>query len=196
MAGFVYPLRVVLLAIAASSAVRAQTATPPAPTSTEASPSAKLTRLFSGAPPKYDPPKPQSAPTPPAIAGDQPRNRIIRLPTYIVRDKIPVPDEYEILTQKGRNAAMAQRYLGPKTDAERVLNSLSLTRLWKSIPVLGQIPFVPFGSMTYEERAALIYERLEQKRRFDELMSIEQFAQEADKSQAADKTKNADKTSK
>jgi hypothetical protein len=167
-------LRLVLLAALLGSAARAQTAAPAPTAPATAGPPAfpKLVKLFAGAPPKYDPPRPDALASAPDTAGDQPRNAIIRLPTYVVRGTARPPDEYEILTPKGRDAAMAQRYLGPQSGLDRALNGVTLTGLWKSIPLLGRIPFVPFSSMTYDQRAALIYEQPEKKRRLEELLSI------------------------
>ena len=151
MAGPAHPLRLVLLAALLTPAARAQTAaTAPAPIATEPPASPKLTKLFGGTPPKYEPPKTGTVvPAPISPTPDQPRNGIVRLPTYVVRGAARPPDEYEILTPTGRDAAMAQRYLGPQSGLDRALNGVTLTGLWKSIPLLGRIPFVPFNSLTY-----------------------------------------------
>ena len=189
MAGPVYPLRLVLLAALLGPAARAQTAaaTVRAPVATESAASPKLTKLIGGPPPKYESPKTGTgAPASLRPTPDRPRNGIIRLPTYVVRGAARPPDEYEILTPKGHDAAMAQRYLGPQSNLDRVLNGVTLTGLWKSIPVLGKVPFVPFASMTYDERAAFIYEKPEKKRRFNELMSIEQAAPKPEEAKPAD----------
>ena len=190
MAGSAHPLRLVLLAALFTPAARAQTAAPATPAvAPQAIVSPKLTKLFAGQPPKFDPPKPET-PAPAALPSsptDQPRNGIVRLPTFLVRGDQQVPDEIQILTPKGREAAMAQRYMGPQSDLDSALNSFTLTGVWKSIPLLGKIPFVPFGSMTYNERAAFIYERPELKRRFDELMNIDEAAREFEKAAPAKK---------
>jgi hypothetical protein len=184
MAGPAHPLSLLLLAALLGPASRAQTASPPIPAVAEPAASAKLAKLFAGTPPKFDPPKPATA-TPASVTTDQPRNGIVRLPTYLVRGDTRVPDEYQILTPKGRDAAMAQRYLGPQNRLDAALNGVTLTGLWKSIPLLGKVPFVPFASMTYNERAAFLYERPELKRRVTELMSIEQAARELEKPKPA-----------
>jgi hypothetical protein len=180
-----------LLAEASAPAHLVGEAAPSAPTSaTEPNASPKLAKLFAGAPPKFDPPKSDSAAsvreTAP-IATETPRNGIVRLPTYIVRGDTRLPDEYQILTPKGRDAAMALRYMGPQNQLDHALNAFTLADLWKSIPVLGKVPFVPFDSKTYNERAALIYERPELKRRINELMNVEHTAQELEKSASPDK---------
>lgn len=187
MVGYAHPLRLILLVAIFGPAAIAQNPPPAVPTATEPVASPKLTRLFAGALPKYAPPKPESAAPATVSAGDRPRNGIIRLPTYLVREARPISDE-DVLTQQGRESAMARRYLGPQAGLDRTLNAVTLAGLWKSIPVVGRVPFIPFESMTYEERAALIYERPERKRRYDELLSIEQFARDADKTKAPDKT--------
>jgi len=197
MAGSVHPFRLLLLAALLTPVARAQATTPPAPTPTPVSPvasdppaSPKLTKLFAGTPPKFDPPKPATSAavsTTVSLTTDKPRNGIIRLPTYLVRGDTRLPDEYQILTPKGRDAAIAQRYMGPQNQLDRALNAVTFTDLWKSIPLLGKVPFVPFDSMSYNERAAAIYERTELKRRYNELMSVEQTALELEKPKAADK---------
>ena len=187
MAGPVHPFRLILLAACLSPAARAQSAVPATPAAAEPPVSPKLAKLFAGTPPKYDPPKPGS--TAPASAAhpptDQPRNGIVRLPNFIVRGDHRLPDEYQILTPKGRDAAMAQRYLGPQSNLDHVLNAVTVADLWKKIPILGRFPFI--SSMSYNERAAHIYERPELKRRFNELLSIEQAAQELETPKAGDK---------
>jgi hypothetical protein len=150
--------------------------------------SPQLAKLFAGNPPKFSPPKPDSAASAPAGPGaEQPRNGIVHLPTYIVRGNTRLPDEYQLLTPQGRDAAMAQRYMGPQNTLDHVLNAVTLADLWKSIPLLGKIPFVPFDSKSYNERAASIYERPELKRRFDELMNIELTARKLESSAPAEK---------
>lgn len=190
MAGPAHPLRLALLVALLIPAAKAQTAAAPAPTPIASEPPAspKLTKLFGGMPPKYEPPKTESgAPASFSPSPDRPRNGIVRLPAFVVRGSARPPDEYEILTPKGRDAAMARRYLGPQSGLDRALNGVTLAGLWKSIPILGRVPFVPFASMTYDERAAFIYEKPELKRRFDELMSIEQAGRETKKDQPAEK---------
>jgi hypothetical protein len=175
MAGTAPTLCFILLAVFFSATAEAQTAPAFSP---------KLSRLFAGAPPKFDPPKPDAPPSAPIATGDQPRNGIIHLPSYIVRGQ-RLEDEYLFLTEQGREAALARRYAGPQTRLDRTLNAVTLDDLWRSIPLLGRIPFISFGSLTYNQRATMEYEQVEQKRRFGELLEIEQFAQKAEKAKPA-----------
>jgi len=184
MAGPVSTFRLLLLALFLRSAAPAQTAPLAATATTETPVSPKLIRLFAGAPPKYDPPKTDAPLSAPIATGDQPRNGIVHLPTYLVRGQ-RLEDEYQFLTEKGREAAMARRYAGPQTSLDRTLNAVTLDDLWRSIPLLGRIPFISFGSLTYNQRAAVEYEPVEQKRRFGELLEIEQFARAAEKPKPA-----------
>ncbi len=106
------------------------------------------------------------------------------LPIFIVRAGRP-PGEEELLTETGREAAMAPRYAGPQSRLDRTLNAVTLDDLWRSIPLLGRIPFVAFGSLTYNQRAVAEYAQVEQRRRFGELLEIERFAQQAEKAKLA-----------
>ncbi|MEO6875029.1 MAG: hypothetical protein ABI222_09420 [Opitutaceae bacterium] len=127
-----------------------------------------------------------------APTADRPRNIIVRLPTYIVREQRPIRDE-DVITEKGREHAMALRYMGPQNNLDRTLNAFTLADAWKSIPLLGKLPFVPFDSKSYDERAAAIYERIEKKRRFGDLLDIEMVGKEID---AAEASKSAAKPPK
>ncbi|MDB6128755.1 MAG: hypothetical protein JWM35_2651 [Verrucomicrobia bacterium] len=122
--------------------------------------------------PKYSPVQ-ADAKTSPAVPADEARNTIIHLPTYIVREKRP-PSPEDLLTAKGWENDAAERYLGPKDGLDRSLNAVTLTDLWRKIPILGKIPFVPFGSMSNGERAQFLNERIESKRRWTELLDFGQ----------------------
>lgn len=120
--------------------------------------------------PKFSPVPADPMASPPA-AFTESRNAIVHLPAYIVREKRP-PSPEDMLTAKGWEEDAAERYLGPKDGLDRSLNEVSLLDLWKRIPVLGKIPFVPFGSMTNGQRAQFLYERVEAKRRWAELLDF------------------------
>lgn len=181
MAGSAHLHRHLLLLVALSPAAWAETPAPATPVPPEPAVSPKLAKLFGDTPPKYNPPKPESAAAP-ATSGPAPRNGIIRLPTYIVRETRPISDD-DVITPTGREHAMAQRWLGPQSGLDSALNTVTLAGLWHSIPILGKIPFVPFASLTYDQRAALIYEKPEKKRRFGELLDIERVGQEIDQAE-------------
>jgi hypothetical protein len=80
-------------------------------------------------PPPPAPPKPDPVPAQPeeevdARDIDKPRNGIIRLPKYIVREPPPpIFKEREVNTKKGLEAIAMKRYL---TETDRVLNRLTL----------------------------------------------------------------------
>lgn len=179
MAGSAHLHRHLLLLVALSPAAWAETPVPATPVPAEPAVSPKLTKLFGDTPPKFDPPKSTTAAT---TTGPAPRNGIIRLPTYIVRETRPISDD-DVITPAGREHAMAQRWLGPQSGLDSALNTVTLAGLWHSIPILGKIPFVPFDSMSYDQRAAKIYEKPEKKRRFGELLDIERVGQEIDQAE-------------
>ena len=179
MAGPAHSLRLLLLAACLSPVAPAQTAVPPAPTPTVTEPPAspKLAKLFAGAPPKFDPPKPEtSARDGVASPTDQPRNGIVRLPTYIVRDNIRLPDDYHMLTPQARQDAVVKRYVGEPGGLDVLLNKYTINNaLWKKIPLLGRIS--DFGtasgpSMTPGDRIALDYSKIEAKRLYIEALGV------------------------
>lgn len=163
-----------LLAALVAGTGRAETPPPPA-----AAPalSPHLSAVIADSLPKYQSPgtgQPTSAP-----ASDQPRNTIVRLPDYVVRDARP-PDSYDLITRKGHAQIAMNRYLGPSNGFDRAfLNAVTLVDLWQSIPVLGKVPFVPFGSQSNADRALEIYDPIERKRRMQELLGREAMPRDA-----------------
>lgn len=180
MAGTAYFVRLGLMAALLSSIARGQGApatpavpTPPAAAVAEPPASPKLTKLFAGTPPIFDPPKPETAaPAPSPVAGtaDSPRNTIVRLPTFIVRDHYRLPDDYHMLTPQGRRDAIVKRYVGEPTGLDVLLNKYTINTLWKKIPLLGSISV--FDSMDYRDRIALDYSRIEAKRLYIEALGV------------------------
>ena len=133
--------------------------------------SPRLSKEITAGLPKFAPPA-TSVTTPGSTAiVEEPRNAIIHLPTYIVRDRRE-PSKEDILTTQGWEEDAVKRYLGPKDNLDRTLNAVTLAELWKSIPLLGRIPFVPFGSVSDGQRAQFLYERVETKRRFMEILDM------------------------
>ncbi len=193
MAGPSRNLHFVLFAALAATVARAQTAdsAPAASPKHEHATSPKLTSTILATLPKYDPPKASTGASTRVGPEDKPRNGIIRLPDFVVRDRRP-PDPEDLLTEKGRNAAAATRYLGPETTLDRVLNHTTLSDLWKKIPLLGDLPFVPFQSMDRGERAMYLYGRIEEERRIKELMDLDATARklEAEEAKSAAPPKN------
>ena len=207
MAGVAQPLRLVLLAAALSPSAGAQSApvslvapatSPPAALPTAASPaSEKLARLFAGTPPKYNPPKPEtSAPVSGTTsATDQPRNNIVRLPTFIVHESYRLPDDDHLLTPQARQDAIVKRYVGEPSGLDVLLNKSTVNNtLWKKIPVLGTISSFgwnmrsgpvgergqtytsatpgAYSSSTSGDRIALDYAKLEAKRLYLEALGV------------------------
>ncbi len=71
----------------------------------------ELAGALASAMPKYDPPKP-AKPEADQQDADKPKNGIIRLPKYIVRDaKPPVFTEKDLLTEKGQEDLAMKRYI-------------------------------------------------------------------------------------
>ena len=185
MTGSPRTLTLILLASVAGPAARAQPNDPVTAANPhhESALSPGLASTILATLPKYHPPKPAPAAAAPASAADLPHNGIIRLPDFIVRDR-RLPDPEDFLTEKGRNAAAAARYLGPETTFDRVLNHVTLNDLWKSIPILGKIPFVPFQSMDRGERAMYLYGRVEEQRRTKELLEFDAAARKLKQEEA------------
>jgi len=111
---------------------------------------------------------------------DRPKNNIVRLPDYIVREP-RLPDDAEVLADQGRGIIAMRQYLGDSDGLFRgYLNAFTLGELWQKIPALGRIPFVPFGSVANQELALEVYDRVERKRRLQELMGLEALARQAE----------------
>ncbi|HKB90900.1 MAG TPA: hypothetical protein VKC60_10335 [Opitutaceae bacterium] len=74
---------------------------------------------------------------------------VVSLPNYVVRTNL-LPR----LDRKDEEEKAMKQYLGTSNGFDRgVLNRFTLTQLWREIPVFGRIPFVPFGSVSNEDRA-------------------------------------------
>lgn len=149
--------RVLLLGVAALlwtvTAIQAQPAAAPAKAEAAAEDdtakpraiSNNLAATLAASMPKYNPP-PQPAPKEPGEAVDlreidKPRNQIIRLPQYVVREeRPPVFTEREISTTKGLNAIALQRYFSQ--------TGLALNRF--TIPLFG-ISKEAYAQMLYAE---------------------------------------------
>jgi len=149
--------------------VTAPVAAPPAETPV----SPKLDKLFGGEVPKFAPPKTD---VPASLFTEPPRNGIIRLPTYIVREPRPISPG-DVMTPQAREDAIVKRYVGEPTGLDVALNKYTLNTLWKKIPLLGSIS--DFGAtndasrnMGYKERIATDYSRIEAKRRYLEALGV------------------------
>ncbi len=112
------------LASAAEPSPSTQSLAPPPPTPRAISP--RVAEQLATTAPKYSPPVPTPA-QPPATElpeGDQPRNRIIRLSPYVVRENPPPRfKERDLLTAKGRLDLALRRHPGLRLGAFGPLNN-------------------------------------------------------------------------
>jgi hypothetical protein len=162
---------------------QAEKAPPPAP------PPQKRTRTVSAgvaaalaaAAPKYTPPPPKREPTPleeqPDMREiDKPKNRIIRLPEYIVREPKPaVFTERAINTEKGLTDIAMRRYI---SDVDRALNRFTL-------PLFGS---------SKEARALAMYAEDERLRNMSDLEATAAAISEADAAAGTYIRRESDKT--
>ena len=184
MAGLVHVRSLICLAAVAlgraESPPGAAADPPPAPVAP--APSPMLVKLFAGDPPKFDPTKSVTGPLPSATP---PRNGIIRLPTYVVREPRPISSA-DVMTEQGRSDALVKRYVGEPTGLDLMLNKYTFNTLWKKIPLLGKHSnfgwamasesggfLVPAStSMTYSDRIASDYSRIEANRKYVEALGV------------------------
>ena len=196
----VHPLRLVLglplAAVAGLALDPAATAENPGPArvAQERAVSSHVAELLAAATPKFSVAKPRDqAPHSDGQAeagAEKPANGIVRLPQYVVREP-RLPTRQEIMTRAELERHAMNRYLGPEDGFDRgVLNVVTLAGLWKKIPLIGLIPFVPFGSVTNEERAMAMYEEEERKRKMAELMGLAAFTKKSGDATGADKIKD------
>jgi hypothetical protein len=190
MAGPCPTPRIAIVAVAIFGFAEAQVVGEEASPRRERVLSPRLSSALSSQLPKYSPDTSVPA-SPDGVA--VPRNEIIRLPKYIVRAPRP-PSAEDMLTKEGREDAAATRYLGSPHGLDRSMNRHTLVGLWQSIPVLGRIPFVPFGSQTNGQRALEQNERKEAKRKFSDLLDLEAFAQAVEKEAAQKAAPNPPRT--
>ncbi len=131
--------------------------------------SGEVAAALAAATPKYTPPPPKPPPTPEAEQidlrdVDKPKNTIVRLPKYIVREqKPPVFRERDINTAKGLTAIAMGRYI---SDADRAMNRFTL-------PLFGS---------SKESRALAMYAEDE---RLQNMSDLRDAATNASKSDAA-----------
>lgn len=159
------PLRFAAGMLACACSALASAAEPasdaPAPKRTV---SPRVAEMLAAARPKFEP-APANAPAPSApiarFSDDRPANDIIRLPTYIVRER-KLPKRDEVWTEKEQARIGMERYIGPEDGFDRgFLNLINLASLWKKVPVLGKVPLA--GFMTNEERGLMLYREAKRK---------------------------------
>jgi hypothetical protein len=143
--------------------------------------SSEAAAALAAAAPKYTPPPPQPPPKPveeqPDLREiDKPRNEIVRLPDFVVREKKPtVFSERTISTDKGLRDIAMRRYI---SDVDRALNLVSL-------------PF--FGALA-EERALAMYIEDERLRNMSELRDAAENASKVDSAAGAYIRRESDMT--
>lgn len=117
--------------------------------------------------PKYTPPEPKPEPKPEAPMidlrdVDKPKNEIVRLPDYVVRErKPPVFRERDVYTDKGITDIAMRRYI---SDADRALNRWTL-------PLFGS---------SKEDRARAMYAEDERLKNMNDLRDASIDAGRAD----------------
>ena len=153
---------------------------PDAPKRTRAV-SSEVAAALAAAAPKYTPPPPKPEPKPeeeqPDLRDiDKPKNDIVRLPKYIVREPKPaIFSERAIHTPKGLTDIAMRRYI---SDADRAMNRFTL-------PLFG-------GSM--EARALAMYAEDERLRNMADLEDAANAASKSDAAAGAYIKKEAQKT--
>lgn len=142
-------------------------APPPAPARRTRSISPGVAAALAAASPKYTPPPPKAEPKPEEELVDmreidKPKNRIVRLPEYVVREpKPPVFTERSIHTEKGLTDIAMRRYI---SDVDRALNRFTL-------PLFGS---------SKEARALAMYAEEERLRNMADLNATAAAVSEAD----------------
>jgi len=173
MAPFVrIPLFVAALGLPGFAQDPTPPANPPAPSTPkrERAISGDVAASLAAAMPKYNPPKPTPPPTPveqqPDLRDiDKPKNTIIRLPDYIVREaRPPVFRERDINTRQGLKNIAMRRYI---SDFDRALNLAS----------------VPFFKGQAEDRAMAMYAEDERLKTITELNDAADMVSARDKAQ-------------
>ena len=146
----------------AASPTTAGSAAPAAPVRERAI-SPAVAAALAAAMPKYTPPPPKPAPVPeeelPDLREtDKPKNTIVRLPKFVVRDaKPPVFRDRDLNTKQGLARIAMRRYL---TEADRVLNRFT-------IPLFS--PISTNGGTSNEERALAMYAEDERLKNMSEV---------------------------
>ena len=146
--------------------------------------SSGVAAALAAASPKYTPPAPKPPPPPPKPEEEQPdlrdldkpKNGIVRLPKYVVREPKPVIfSERTISTKKGLTDIAMKRYL---TETDRVLNRFR----------------IPLLTMTNEERALAMYAEDERLKNMSDLKDNATAAGMADAADGSFLKKEAQKT--
>ncbi len=138
--------------------------------------------------PKYAPPPPKPPPVPeedlPDLRDiDKPKNTIVRLPSYIVREsKPPIFRERDINTKQGLANIAMRRYL---TETDRALNRFTL-------PLFH--PLSLLGGTSNEDRAMAMYYEDERLKNMTDVADQTNMVMKADPAAGAQLKTDAQKT--
>jgi hypothetical protein len=86
-----------------------------------------------------------------------------------VREPRPI-DKNDVMTAQAREDAIVKRYVGDPSGLDVALNKFTINTVWKKIPLLGSIS--GFASLTYGQRIALDYSRIEARRKYVEALGV------------------------
>jgi hypothetical protein len=104
--------------------------------------------------PKFDPTPLAAAASKASTTPGKPTPGVTLMKAYVVRD-VKIPTDEVIMTPKARAKVAMDKYLGPSDGLDRgLLNAVTLTQLWKKIPIIGGLDFVGTEkAMSYADRA-------------------------------------------
>lgn len=150
--------------------------------------SPEVAASISAAMPKYNPPKPvekkPEAETPDLRETDKPKNEIVRLPDYVVRDRLnPILRERDVYTKEGLADLATRRHF---TDAGKALNRFT-------VPLFSPISTSGSGSAT-TDRALLMYTEEERLKNMADLSDAAGLVSARDKAAGAYVKREALKT--
>jgi hypothetical protein len=130
-----------------------------------------------------------AAPTIPRVETDRPANDIVRLPSYIVRERpMKLPEREEVMSEPDLARIGTNRYIGLEDGLDRgFLNRFTIKSVWNKIPVLGKYPLLGFE--TNEERGLRLYREAKQREELESLMGLLSPALKADAPKAPAKKK-------
>ncbi|MDB6093520.1 MAG: hypothetical protein JWM32_1082 [Verrucomicrobia bacterium] len=132
-------------------------------------PSAQTLNNVSAGLPKFDPKKAATSTAFPGPVPEPAPTAVFVLPKFIVREAPPI-SEKDVTTDLAREDAIVKRYVGTPSDLDVALNRFTINTAWKKIPFLGRVS--DFASMTYKQRVAEDYKKIEARRKFTEALGV------------------------
>jgi hypothetical protein len=171
-----------LLLIAAGGSLAVRTLaqeSAPAPPAGSSHASEMIVRAARQLTAKSQPPT-SASPTIPRVEADRPANDIVRLPSYIVRERpMKLPEREEVMSEPDLARIGMNRYIGLEDGFDRgFLNRFTIKSVWNKIPVLGKYPLLGFE--TNEERGLRLYREAKKKEELESLMGLLSPALRAD----------------